>query len=68
MKIKIIKFKVSEFNTKGECIDEYYMERVINDFCEGKDIVDIKTNTNKTRRHNNEYYDEVFMVYTILYK
>ena len=50
MKVKIFQFEIGEVN-----------EDYINEFCEGKDIVDIKI----THAESYNYY---YLFYTILYK
>ena len=52
----------------GECINEDSIEKEINEFCVDKEIIDIKTNTFTTKNHNNGGYNEVFIVYTVMYK
>lgn len=83
MKIKVLKFVVSNcayhcdakdlqdayFRRKAtELCDEETIERTVNAFIEGKDIVDIKVTSVETRHHGNGRSNDVEIIYTIMYK
>ena len=54
-------------NGGGECIDTAEIENEINDFCENKEVVDIKVNTVEHTYHNNGGCNGVTLVYTVIY-
>lgn len=72
MKIKVFKYEVSkakwEKNGGGECIDVELIENEINEFCENKEVINIKVNTFDYMHHNNGGCNGVILVYTIMYK
>ena len=72
MKIAVFKYLASNSAWRekggGECIDTELIEREINDFCEDKEVVDIKVNTVEWNYHNNGGCNGVTLVYTIVYK
>lgn len=72
MKIAVFKYKASialwEEDGGGECINAELIENEINNFCEGKNVIDIKVNTVEYDYHNNGGCNGVTLVYTILYK
>ena len=72
MKIAVFKYEVSKCKWKkdggGECVDSELIEREINEFCEDKNVVDIKVNTVDYSYHNNGGCNGVTLVYTIMYK
>jgi hypothetical protein len=73
MKVAVFKYYASMQGSKGyssnygECIDSELIQSELNEFMEDKEVIDIKTNTFTSYRHNNGGYDEVFIVYTIMY-
>lgn len=72
MKIAVFKYDASiakwEKDGGGECISTEWIEDEINEFCESKDVVDIKVNTVDYSYHNNGGCNGVVLVYTIMYK
>ena len=75
MKVKVFKYLISRLGVYkgygekvGECINEDSIEKEINEFCVDKEIIDIKTNTFTTKNHNNGGHNEVYIVYTVMYK
>lgn len=72
MKIAVFKYLASNNRWKekggGECIDTELIEQEINEFCEDKEVVDIKVNTVEWDYHNNGGCNGVTLVYTIMYK
>lgn len=72
MKIAVFKYDASIANWKndggGECIDTELIEDEINEFCEDKEVIDIKINTVEYNYHNNGRCNGVVLVYTVIYK
>jgi hypothetical protein len=72
MKIAVFKYKASVAkwtdNGGGECLDTELIENEINEFCEDKEVIDIKVNTIDYDYHNNGGCNGVTIVYTIMYK
>ena len=72
MKIAVFKYDASickhERDGGGECINTELIESEVNDFCEDKEVVDIKVNTVEYDYHNNGGCNGVALVYTIMYK
>ena len=72
MKIAVFKYVASVNRWKekggGECIDTELIENEINEFCEDKNVIDIKVNTVDHDYHNNGGSNGVTLVYTIMYK
>jgi hypothetical protein len=83
MKIKVFKFQVSNAaygqsgscesyrwyqNLKDKTVSTEYVERIINEFCSDKEVVDIKINNVDTNYHNNGYSNTIELWYTIMYK
>lgn len=72
MKIAVFKYEASisrwKDNGGGECINAELIEEEINEFCEDKDVVDIKVNTVEYTYHNNGGCNGVTLVYTVMYK
>jgi len=81
MKIKVFKFKVSNFgyldksNDQNkldkeyrEINDELVIEDTVNEFIQDKKVIDIKTNTVDVQYHNNGHANYIEMCYTIIYE
>ena len=72
MKVAVFKYNASVAKWKesggGECIDGELIECEINEFCEDKEVVDIKVNTVDYNYHNNGGCNGITLVYTIMYK
>ena len=72
MKIAIFTYEASKPSLKGKgggyCIDAELIESEINEFCEDKDVIDIKVNTVEYDYHNNGGCNGVLLVYTITYR
>ena len=73
MKVKILKFDASKnyYNKQNHDLIEMNTaeaEAELNRFILDKDVIDIKTNTITTHRHNNGGNDSNTIIYTILYK
>lgn len=72
MKVAVFKYEASKLNSLlnggGECINSELIEREINEFCEDKNVIDIKVNTVEAVYHNNGGANGVALVYTIIYK
>ena len=71
MKIAVFKYEASKSGWKenggGECINAELIESEINEFCEDKEVIDIKVNTVEYDYHNNGGCNGVEIVYTIMY-
>ena len=72
MKIAVFKYEASVAKWKdsggGECINAELIEEEINEFCEDKNVVDIKVNTIDYDYHNNGGCNGIMLVYTVLYR
>lgn len=77
MKTKTFMFKVSECKGLGRgnagyetaaMIEQPNIDVELNEFIDGCDVVDIKMTTFTSERHNNGGTDEVWALYTIMYK
>lgn len=76
MKVKVFKFLVSVVGKrykKDRNIDfhEYTDDEItkkINDFCKNKNLISVNVSTYTSYRHNNADTDEVYALYTIMYK
>ena len=77
MKTKTFMFKVSECKAMGKGNDGYdtavmieqpNIDIELNEFINGRDIIDIKMTTFTSDQHNNGGTDEVWALYTIMYK
>jgi len=70
MKIAVFKYLASkngrENGDGGECINAELIESEINDFCEDKEVIDIKVNTVEWDYDN--IGNDITLVYTIMYK
>ena len=82
MKVKVFKFEVSnacrcEYEgdsrerwfqiSKNQLITPEKIERTINDFCCGKNIVNISINNVDVKYHNNARGNTIELWYTIMY-
>ena len=82
MKVKVLKFQVSNATSslcKGDEKERWAhdmasmldtpskVEGALNDFCNGKNIIDIKVNTVDVNYHNNARGNKIELWYTILY-
>ena len=77
MKTKTFMFKVSECKGLGKgnvgyddaaMIEQPNIDTELNEFIDGCDVIDIKMTTFTSNRHNNGGTDEVWALYTIMYK
>jgi hypothetical protein len=81
MKIKVFKFKVSnygymesaEYKSKlgkeyRDINDELVIEGTVNNFIKDKKVIDIKTNNVEVSYHNNGHANLVELYYTIIYE
>lgn len=83
MKVKVLKFQVSNASSHLLTGDEkerwaHYesdaletpskIDKVLNDFCCDKNIIDIKVNTVDVHYHNNARGNTIELWYTILYE
>ena len=82
MKIKVYKFEVSNGSrcelegdskeswfriARSKLINPDQIEKIINDFCHGKDIINININNVDVKYHNNARGNTIELWYTIIY-
>ena len=71
-KIKVLKFRMSDYTNMADQENErngiLEIEKIINDFIWGKDIIDIKVNAIDVNYHNNGRNNTIDLIYTILYR
>lgn len=70
MKLKVFKFKISDYNTdpKKDHINTQEIEDEVNGFISDKDVVSMKVNTHTLFHHNNGRMDITYIIYSIMYK
>ena len=72
MKIKIFTYPLTKFGRMEEGATEFAgkdeAERELNEFCDGKTIVDVKVSTYEARFHNNGGVPQLMALYTVMYE